>query len=395
MKVLRLDHYGRGIINENGKTGFIKNALIDENIEYSLIKDKKKYFEGETTSIDNINPNRVNPQCPYYKNCGGCNLLHMAYNYQLKFKQNKVIDILTKFSDINKDSIEIESTNQFNYRNKVTFHIKNNKLGYYKNKSNKIIKINKCLLLDNKINNLIDIINKNISGIETVTIKLGNITNEVMLILEGNGIQKEPFINYVDVLVINNKVLSGKNTITSIIGDKRYLISAKSFFQVNEYLTEKLYNEVKNNIIKLNSKEVLDLYCGTGTIGIYISDEVNNVLGIEIEESSYLNAEANKELNSINNINFINGDVFKKTIDIKRKYDTAIVDPPRSGLGEKVINNLLEINPNNIIYISCDPITLSRDLNILKKYYNIENIKLFDMFPNTYHVECVCVMKLH
>lgn len=392
MKVEKLDHYGRGIIKIDGKIGFIKNALINEDIEIKIIKENKKYFEGESIEISNKNIDRIDPICCYYNNCGGCHLMHMNNNLQKDFKTNKINNIMNKFLDSNIKINDVVKVNNLNYRNKVVLHVKNNKLGFYKDKSNDLIEINECLLLNDKLNEIISILKdyiKEETNINKITIKLGNITNEIMLIIEGSVNNYYKLLEISDVLVINNEVITDKKYINSYIGNKKYVVSKNSFFQVNYDIATKIYDKVRNYIGKLNSKNVLDLYCGAGTIGIYISDLVDSVLGIEVVSDAISDAEINKKINDVNNINFLLGKVENLTDKISNKFDTIILDPPRSGLDKKVIETLLKIKPENIIYVSCDPLTLARDLKILEDKYNIIEVTPYDMFCNTYHIECV------
>jgi 23S rRNA (uracil1939-C5)-methyltransferase len=194
-------------------------------------------------------------------------------------------------------------------------------------------------------------------------------------------------------LYLNDKHLSGTKTITETLGKYQFLISPASFFQINHNQTINLYNQVKSYLGPKNN-EVLDLYCGTGTIGIYVSDCCKKVTGIELNPSSVKDAHNNIKLNKLNNIEIIQGDV-GKVLQAKNTYEAIIVDPPRSGLDKKTKTTLLKIKSPKLIYISCNPITLARDLNDLKEIYNIEDITLFDMFPNTYHVECVVLLNLN
>lgn len=396
MQIEKLDYYGRGIGRINNKITFVENALKDEIVDIKILKESKKYNEAIVKSYNTKSKSRVTPKCKYYNICGGCNISHLKEEEQEFFKDSKINELLNR--NLNIECLDkIEYNKFYNYRNKIVLHIKEDKLGLYKNKSNELIEIDECLLVDDKINNVIKILKKIIKkekNLKKATIKLGNITNEVMLILEGKIKDYSELLNKVDVLIINDKVVSKKDYIISIIGNKKYKISKNSFFQVNQTITEKIYNEIRSNIEKINPKNVLDLYCGTGTIGIYIADLVKNVIGIEVIKDAVLDANFNKELNNINNISFILGKVEDKIIDIKDNIDLIIVDPPRSGLDKKVIPVINKLKAKNIIYVSCNPITLVRDLKLLKDNYNIEYIKPYDMFPNTYHVECVCVLKL-
>ena len=395
MKIEKLDYYGRGIGRINNKITFVENALKDEIVDIKILKESKKYNEAIVESYNTKSKSRVTPKCKYYNICGGCNISHLKEEEQEFFKDSKINELLNR--NLNIECLDkIEYSKFYNYRNKIVLHIKEDKLGLYKNKSNELIEIDECLLVDDKINNVIKILKKIIKkekNLKKATIKLGNTTNEVMLIIEGKIKDYSELLNKVDVLIINDKVVSKKDYIISIIGNKKYKISKNSFFQVNQVITEKIYNEIRSNIEKINPKNVLDLYCGTGTIGIYIADLVKNVIGIEVIKDAVLDANFNKELNDIDNISFILGKVEDKIKDIKDNIDLIIVDPPRSGLDKKVIPVINKLKAKNIIYVSCNPITLVRDLKLLKDNYNIEYIKPYDMFPNTYHVETVCVLE--
>lgn len=395
MKIEKLDHYGRGITRNDEKICFVEDTLKDEDVEIEIIKNNKKYQEAIVRKYNKKSKLRVEPKCKYYNICGGCQLSHLVLEEQNKFKERKVEEIIYKYGNIKTKIMPLVTDDNFNYRNKVTLHIKNSRIGFYKNRTNEIIEIEKCLLLDEKINNLIKHLKKlNLERCNKITIKLGNKTNEIMLIVDGVLEEINDLLKLVDVLIINDKVLSKKDYIISVINDKKYKISKNSFFQVNKYVTEKLYNEIKNQIKKLDCRNALDLYCGTGTIGIYISDIVNKVIGIEVVNDAIEDAKCNAKINNIENIKFIKGKVEDKINNINEDIDTIILDPPRSGLHNNVIEVLKKIKSQNIIYVSCDPMTLARDINKLKDLYEIEYIKPFDMFPNTYHVECVCVMKL-
>ena len=362
VKIIDYDHQGRGMAKINDKIVFIPNTMIGEIVKLKITKNKKNYMEAEVIEFIKENNNRVKNLCPYYNKCGGCDILHLPYNEQLQYKENKIKNIISRYlkEDVKINNI-VKSDMQFNYRNKVTLHSQNNKLGYYERNTNKIIPINYCLLLDDSLNNYLTTLNK---------------SNED-LILRTNG---------KDILDDENSL------ITKNIGEYKYLVSLKSFFQVNDNVTYKLYEKVKEYCNSTKEDNILDLYCGTGTIGIYLSKECKNILGIEINKQSIVDANKNKELNNITNIDFIAQDVSKVINKIKFKPSIIVVDPPRAGLDEKTIKEIIKMNPNKLVYVSCDPMTLVRDLNILKFYFTIKEITPFDMFPNTYHVENVCLL---
>ena len=360
VEIEKLDHYGRGITKIDDKICFVENALPNETVEIKIEKETKKYLLASTSKIIKQSKDRVTPPCPYYQICGGCNLEHLSFEKENRYKKQKVQEIMEKFAKVDKNLVQDTIYNQpYHYRNKIILHNKNNQIGLYERKSNQIIPIEKCYLVEEKLNEEIKKIT--LSKEKDIVLRIGNKTEEIL----------------------NQK----KNTIKSYIGSKQYQISKESFFQVNSKITEKLYDEVKEIIKNKHSKNVLDLYCGTGTISIYIHEEVNKVLGIESCKEAVEDAKENIILNKAQNCTYQLGKVEDLTKEITRKYDTAIIDPPRKGLNKKVVDKLLEITPNTLIYISCDPVTLARDLNLLKKAYRIDYIRPYNMFPRTYHIE--------
>ena len=369
VKIEKLDHYGRGITRINDKICFVENALPKETVEIEVIKETKKYFLAPAKKIIKESENRTKPICPYYDKCGGCNLDHMSFKKENEYKEIKVKEILEKFAQIPNNKIKtIVYDKPYHYRNKITLHHEDEKIGLYQKKTHEIIPIKSCYLVNDDLNN--EIKNVRQTNDDEIILRIGNKTREIL------------------------NSTNNKNKIISYIGNKKYQISEKSFFQVNSTITEKLYNEIKEIINHSNSENVLDLYCGTGTIGIYISDIVNKVLGIESCKEAVEDANYNKKLNNAAKCTYKLGKVEDLTKEITKEYDTAIIDPPRSGLDKKVIEKLLEIKPKTLIYVSCDPVTLARDLNLLKEKYNIEYIQPYNMFPRTYHVECLSLLKL-
>ena len=385
VEITNLDHFGRGIVKKE-KPIFIDNALVGEIVEIEITKDNKKYSEGRVIKYIKKSPLRVESNCPFYDKCGGCDLLHLSYQEQLKYKEIKVKEIIKKFSGLECVK-EIVPTIQYNYRNKVTLHVKQ-KLGYYQKKSYDIINIDNCLIADDRINDLIKKLNNiDLNTITKITIRVSS--KESMLVIEGGKLDITPF-KEVDTIIVDNQILKGRGYIIEEINNLKFVISPDSFFQVNRLGMINIYDQVLKYVD--NDTNVLDLYCGTGTIGIYLADKVNQVLGIEINKSAINDALMNKKINNLDNIDFKLGDVEDVLNNNSFKADCIVVDPPRAGLGNMVIKNIFKIQPQKLIYVSCDPVTLARDLNILKDKYDVVEITPFDMFSNTYHVECVCVL---
>lgn len=398
MKIDRLDHNGRGITFIDNKITFVSNALPGEDVDIKLITNKKKYCEAEVLKINNNSEYRQVPKCKYYDLCGGCDIMHINYKNQLEFKKNKLIDILKKFADIDCKVNFIESEKIYNYRDKITLKVKGNKIGYYKKKSNEIIEIDNCLIVDIIINEKINLLKKvkDFKSCYEIVIRNVNSNKTAITFYLHN---KNDIIDFKDddsiiTYIYQNKV-SYTNTNSNIIaklGSFEFIVSPQSFFQINLEQIQKILFNIKQ-YLKTKEGNLLDLYCGTGSIGIYLSDIFNEVYGIEICEPAIEDAKLNAKLNNVNNIFFYCGDTEKIIKKVNKKFDTLIVDPPRAGLTISVIEDIFNINPTNLIYISCDPITLSRDLKNIKEKYNIVDITGYDMFPNTNHIETVCVLE--
>ena len=390
VKIEKLDNFGRGITYINDKICFVEGVLEGEVVDIDITVDKKKYQEAKVINYLKVSDKRVKEDCPFSKVCGGCNLNHMSYSDENDFKKNKIKQLVEKYTSVSSLLVsDISYDLRSNYRNKIVLH-GNENIGLYKKSSNDVVCIDKCILVDDKINDIIKILNRINKSIKEATIKISNDSKEIMVDIKGKVIDTSELVNNVDVLIINGEFLSDKKQIINPIGSKRYYESNESFFQVNKTLTEKLYDEALKVVKEDRPDNVLDLYCGTGTIGIYVSDYCKKIIGVDYNKSNIADANKNKELNNCKNIEFI-CDKVENQIDKFNNIDIVIVDPPRAGLDPKTKDYLKKINSEKIIYISCDPVTLMRDINDLDSY-SVKYIKPFNMFPRTYHVECVCLL---
>ena len=402
VQIINLDHQGRGIGKIDEKVIFIPNALIDEVVLVKITYDNKRYFEGEVVKYIEKSKQRIKPLCPYYDECGGCDLLHLTYADQLAYKQNKIKEIMTKFASLDASLVQpIIANNQFNYRNKVTLQVKE-VVGFYRKRTYDVIEIDACLISDPKINDLITLVKTlPLANVKQVIIRSSLNREDTMVVIDTNGeideagiIQKLPNTNLVKK--INNEYTSllGKKYITEKLGEYQYVISPDSFFQVNTTGAKNLYDQILKYADLNHTEKVLDLYCGTGSIGLYLSKYADEVVGIESNQFAILDAHRNKDINGVRNITFKHGDVGTVLAGMDFQPDITIVDPPRTGLNKYAINQIFRIKAPKLIYVSCDPITLARDLKILEEMYEVLEITPVDMFPNTYHVECVVNLKL-
>lgn len=404
VKIEKLDHQGRGIGFINEKIVFVPFALPGDIVDINLTKEKKNFSEGKVLKYIEKSNMHIENKCPYFEACGGCDLRHISYEDELNYKENKIKEILSKFTgmDIKVNKI-IDSDETSFYRNKVKFGV-NKKLGLIKRNTHDIINIEKCLLASPKINELIEKINAcNFDNVKEITIRKPYFTNDIMLIVDiinKNDIDKS-LINlekYVDSLIFTQgctliKTI-GKGNIIERLNNFSYKISNSSFFQVNSRQTVKLYDLVLEKCGLTGSEIVYDLFCGTGTIGIYLSRKARKVIGVEINKEAIFDANENKKLNSIGNIEFYAEDVAKFVDRNLEKPDVVVFDPPRAGLNTKIIDTIKKFSPKKIVYVSCDPVTLARDLKEFSDKYKIIDVTPVDMFPRTYHVENVCLLVL-
>lgn len=394
IKIEKLDDFGRGIGYVDNKIIFISDAMIGEVVDVNIIKETNKYYEGEVIKYINKSSDRVNVSCPYYKFCGGCNILHMNYDNQIEYKKDKLKNILKKFSNLNIDIDVIKNKDVIGYRNKIELKIQDNRWGYYNSKTHNFIEVTNCILAKESINNVIE--NKKYINIKSGSITIRcNYNDEILLNIKTDdkvNIDINNLKNNIKLvgIVINDKKYYGDNFFYEMINNKLFKVNYNSFFQINNYITKEIINIINDNCY---GRILLDLYCGVGFLGQAISYKFDKIYGIELNKNSIIDAINNAKINNINNTYYMCGDSSKLISNIKENIDTLIIDPPRSGLYKNMINDILKTNSNTIIYVSCNPITLGRDINLLKEKYTVEKIYLFDMFSNTYHFETICILK--
>ena len=432
---------GEGIAKVDNFTIFVPGALKGEKIKILIVKVLSSYGYGKILEIQRKSDKRKEIDCKTYKRCGGCNLRHVKYEETLNIKQNAVQSLVNKTL---KNKIQVNKTigmeNPIYYRNKAQYPIGINKegepvIGVFANRTHEVIKIEKCLI-QNEISqeisktiiefikeNKISIYNeKELKGLfRHIVVKYGINTNEVMciLVINGNEIPKEKELietltkKYTNIKTIvknvntqNTNVILGKQNINIYgdgyikdkLGEYIFKISPQSFYQVNPIQAEKLYNIGVKEANITNKDIVFDLYCGIGTISLFMAKNAQKVYGVEIVEQAIKDAKENAKINNIKNVEFITGDtelILDKLINKQKILPNVImVDPPRKGLDTRTVNNILKIKPNRFVYISCNPATMVRDLAKFESTYKIVKIQPVDMFPWTSHVECIAVLQL-
>lgn len=404
---------GTGIAKADDLVVFVKNMIIDEEADVKIIKEKKNYAIGIIDNLIVKSPYRIESACPIAYKCGGCDYRHIDYNYQLHIKKKLLDNTLKGF--VIEDVLPCDNPDY--YRNKVQIPVRDHKMGFYRRHSNDIIEFDDCLIESKLANNIIHDLKPLVKDNELlrhIIIKHAYGTDEVMLcfVLKSFNTDLSEEVEYItnkypqiksvlmnlndsDTNVIigtEEKVLYGNDYINDIYDGIKVKISLKSFYQVNYHQMLKLYKLIKDLSDVDDNKNVLDLYCGIGTISLYMARFAKKVTGVEIVKEAVDNAKDNALINNLNNTEFILADAGKQMDKYIKENDIVIVDPPRKGLSRQLVDSLIESNIKDIVYVSCNPATLARDLNLLQEKYDIGHIHPVDMFPHTVHVECV--MKL-
>ena len=437
-----MGHEGEGIGKVDGYTVFVKDAVIGDTVQAKIMKAKKNYGYARLMEIITPSPDRVEPLCPYARQCGGCQIQALSYEKQLEYKENKIRNNLIRIGGFSEDELPMEPMigmeNPFHYRNKAQFPVGVDKegnivTGFYAGRTHSIINNRRCYLgveVNEKILDIVvDYMEKyHVSAYEEssgkglirhVLIRYGFHSKEIMVCLVINGnrlpasehlieeLRKIPGMTSITMNVNRErtnvilgrevKLLWGQTYITDTIGNVKYQISPLSFYQVNPLQTEKLYGKALEYAGLNGGETVWDLYCGIGTISLFLAQKAKQVYGVEIVPAAIEDARRNAALNGIKNAEFYVGkaeEVLPEKYEKEGIYaDVIVVDPPRKGCEESVLETMVKMQPKRIVYVSCDSATLARDLKWLcGKGYEIQRIVGCDMFGETVHVETVVLL---
>ena len=442
--IISQGYEGEGIAKIDNKYPiFIEGALKGEKVKVRIVKVNKNFAYGKLMEVLEASEERVNPPCAIYKRCGGCKLQHASYKAQLDFKWDRVKDCVSKIGKLDPSIVKypLGMENPWRYRNKVQLPIGlingEVKIGFFAPRSHDIIDMESCLIQDEIGDKVVKLTREwiekfnirpyNVDGeydekgiVRHIMIRRGFTTNEVMIVLVTNGEKLPHKEEFVDLMVKNipgiksviqninskktnvilgleSKTLWGEDTISDYIGDFRFNISPLSFFQVNPTQTEVLYGKALEYANLTGNEEVFDAYCGTGTITLFLSQKAKKVYGVEIIPQAIDNAWINAKENKVENVEFFVGEsevVIPDLINKGVKADVVVVDPPRKGCDKKLLDAITNIDAKKIVYVSCDPSTLGRDLQLLEENgYKTLEVQPVDMFPNTSHIECCVLLK--
>jgi len=433
-------HQGEGIGRVNNFTVFVPGTILGEKVKAKIYEVKKNFARGQLEGIILASPHRVTPPCPVYHFCGGCHLQHIAYEKQLEMKKEIVENALNRIGHQNIKALPVLGMeNPWRYRNKGHFQVNQEegkvRLGFYGADSHDFVPAAGCVLFSVQINRLISYLEGQISlqnvtvynsktgegNLRNILIRESRSTGEIMIIF----ITKEDNLRF-DQNILNDlvrvfpqvisiyqninrspkavllgkdfRLLKGKTDLEDALGPFKFKISPQSFFQVNAEQAEILNKKVLEYANLSGEETVIDSYCGTATISIYIARHAKRVYGVEVEKSAVRDAKINCELNGISNLKLFTGKAeewFYKWRRSGEEVALVIVDPPRSGCSSKVLKGIMKIKPKKIIYVSCNPATLARDLKYLTKDddYKLKKVLPIDMFPQTGHIECIASLE--
>ena len=438
--IISQGYEGEGIAKVDNKYPiFIEGALKGEKVKVRIVKVNKNFAYGKLMEVLEASEERVNPPCAIYKRCGGCKLQHASYKAQLDFKWDRVKDCVSKIGKLDPSIVKypLGMEEPWRYRNKVQLPIGlisgEVKIGFFAPRSHDM---ESCLIQDEIGDKVVKLTREwiekfnirpyNVDGeydekgiVRHIMIRRGFTTNEVMVVLVTNGENLPHKEEFVDLMVKNipgiksviqninskktnvilgleSKTLWGEDTISDYIGDFRFNISPLSFFQVNPTQTEVLYGKALEYANLTGNEEVFDAYCGTGTITLFLSQKAKKVYGVEIIPQAIDNAWINAKENKVDNVEFFVGEsevVIPDLINKGVKADVVVVDPPRKGCDKKLLDAITNIDAKKIVYVSCDPSTLGRDLKVLEENgYKTLEVQPVDMFPNTAHIENVALL---
>lgn len=389
VKIKGYDNFGSGIAYYNDKIIFVPKTIIDDEVEVNIVKETKKYYQGEVSEMVRPGIKRVTSKCPYFERCGGCQLRMLRYEDTLLYKQNKIKDLFYRNLGY-QQAIKINPSSD-QYRNKVNLKIVDSEIGYFEEESNVLVSIESCLNASKAINDfLIDLKEFNIvNGLVTIR---SNYNDELMIKIDSKDKLKIPkFENHKIVGIIHNdKIVYGEDHFMEMINGLIFNVSINSFFQVNNEINHKLHELIKEYVSE--GDIVVDLYCGVGSLSLPAAKKAKTVYAVDNDENNIADALLSQKINNIDNVYFMLNDAAKSIKEIEDKVDVLIVDPPRSGLTKETIDNIKKIDPQKFVYISCDPNTLVRDLKLMDEYI-IQDLVILDMFPYTYHVETVVLLQ--
>ncbi len=402
VQIEAMAHGGSALARHEGKVVFIPYVLPGEEVLVEVTEEKPKYSRGRPVEIETPSPDRVEPQCSHFGTCGGCHWQHIAYERQVRLRQEILQSQLTQIAHLPDAPVEptVRAENAWHYRNHVQLHLDDaGRPGFMAAERHVVVPIAECLIMHPLLWEIFSSLDIDFPDLERVSLRAGVTTGEQLLILEtagheAPGLEIDVPISCVLLLGDGQAVTYvGNSYVTEHLAGRPIRISAASFFQVHTDQAAQLLATVQRYANPQGNEVVLDLYCGVGTFAVGLSDRVAAVTGIDASEAAIEDARHNSK--DLTNLRFQQGSVEQLLPTIEEKIDLVILDPPRQGLSKEALSALVDQAPRKVVYVSCDPATLARDVGRMTRAgYELISIQPVDMFPQTYHVEAVALLRL-
>ena len=387
--------YGGYIIARDSGVIFIKGAIPDEVVEVSISEKKRDYSIGTVTNVIEPSPYRINPPCSVFGTCGGCHLQFISYERQVSMKEEILLDSVSRIGRLEAPLSPALTERNYNYRYRGQFKIsREGGIGFYKEGTRDVVPVEECPLMINEINRIVrELNNRKLSGIKEIHISCGDAANALIKSkLATEDIEKiMSGVGFLGVAFESGES-TGRDYIRLDLNGLQYTVTPWSFFQAHWNLNKKVVELIISELQPLENMRILDLYAGAGNFSLPLAAHASQVIAVEENRYAADDGQRNVKLNNIKNCRFINSSAEKYRI--QEKFDIVVLDPPRPGLQSDVARKIIDSSPGKIVYISCNPATLARDLRKFSERYNVDSLRMIDFFPNTYHVEALAFMSL-
>lgn len=398
--------YGGYVIGRDGKVVFIKGAIPGELVEVALEEKKKDYFVASVTGVTEPSPYRRKPPCSIFGRCGGCQLQYITHEKQVSMKEEILLETLRRLAAVDIQLGPSITGKEFGYRHRGQFKVSQaGETGFYREGTREVIPVEECPLMIDKINQALQALKRiDIKGAKELHLSAGDTVSILVKGVIPEKAEQEVLDCGISGLAFENGTSLGRDYITLDLHDLKYSVTPWSFFQSHWALNQTVVETVISGLGPLENKRVLDLYSGAGNFSIPLAVHAGEVVGVEGNVNAVEDAKRNAALNSIKNCTFINLSA-EESFGSRRKhkhdrlfretaYDIILLDPPRAGLTSDCLKGVMELNSGRIVYISCNPATLARDIKKMKEKYELESMTMIDFFPNTYHIEALAYLNL-
>jgi 23S rRNA (uracil1939-C5)-methyltransferase len=389
--------YGGYMLSRGDEIVFLKGALPGEIVEAEIVEKKRDYSIASVKDVVESSPDRVSPACPVFNRCGGCHYQFISYKRQVSIKEEVVLDCLRRIGKVEAELLPPLVSEPWHYRKRVQFKVSSDgRIGFYRQSTHEVEEFEECLLLSDELNMVLKALKSGglPSGIKEILLQSGD---RITALIKGGGYDFRVAAAMLSAAGVSgiasiNGEVDGERQIELHLGSFQYRVSTGTFFQSNWSLNNVLVSFIEEFLAAVKPSKVVDLYAGAGNLSIPFSPYAESIVSVEEDRQSFRDGQVNLKLNRIRNIKFVNRRV--EEFDIQEGTDLVIMDPPRTGVSRRVLGRILDRRPEWVIYLSCNPSTFSRDIKHLNEEYRIESLRVVDMFPQTYHIELLGILRV-